>query len=131
MKSCSRNGFLILLFGLFLTLTPVAQHHVPEAGRQNGPVDLGQIDFPTSGPAEAQKHFIEGVLLLHSFEYDRARRAFQEASRVAPDFAMAYWGEAMTHDHRIWGEQNRKAGLEALARFAPTLAERRAKAPTV
>lgn len=131
MRSRSLNGFLALSFGLFLSLTAVGQHHVPEAGRQNGPVDLGQIEFPTSGPAEAQKHFIEGVLLLHSFEYDRARKAFQEASRLAPDFAMAYWGEAMTHDHRIWGEQNLKAAVEALARFAPTPAERRAKAPTM
>lgn len=95
-----------------------------------GKVDLGQISFPNSGPPEAQKHFIEGVLLLHSFEYGRARKAFQEASKIAPDFALAYWGEAMTHDHRIWGEQNRQAALEALARLAPTAAERRAKAPT-
>jgi tetratricopeptide (TPR) repeat protein len=43
---------------------------------------------------------------------------------------MAYWGEAMTHDHRIWGEQDRSSGLAALANFAPTPAERRAKAPT-
>ncbi len=125
------NCFLVLLFGLFFALTSVAQHHGPETGSQSGPVDLGQIDFPTSGPAEAQKHFIEGVLLLHSFEYDRARRAFQEASRLAPDFALAYWGEAMTHDHRIWGEQNQKAALDALAKLAPTPAERRAKAPTM
>ena len=98
-------------------------HATHNDGSAAGKVDLGQIDFPTSGPPAAQKHFIEGVLLLHSFEYDRARRAFQEASRLAPDFAMAYWGEAMTHDQRIWGEQNQKAALEALAKFAPTPAE--------
>ena len=96
----------------------------------SGKVDLGQISFPTSGPEAAQKHFIEGVLLLHSFEYGRARRAFAEASRIAPDFAMAYWGEAMTHDHRIWDEQDQKAALAALSRLAPTAAERRSKAPT-
>ena len=106
-------------------------HATHNDGSAAGKVDLGQIDFPTSGPPAAQKHFIEGVLLLHSFEYDRARRAFQEASRLAPDFAMAYWGEAMTHDQRIWGEQNQKAALEALAKFAPTPAERRAKAQTM
>ena len=106
------------------------QHHETGAASANGRVDLGRIEFPTSGPAEAQKNFIEGVLLLHSFEYSRARRAFQEASRIAPDFAMAYWGEAMTYDHRIWGAQDRTSGLAALARLAPTAAERRAKAPT-
>ena len=117
---------------LILTGLVAAQHHDGggNAARTAGTVDLGTIEFPTSGPPEAQKHFIEGVLLLHSFEYPRARRAFQEASRIAPDFAMAYWGEAMTYDHRIWGAQDRTSGLAALARLAPTAAERRAKAPT-
>ncbi len=105
-------------------------HGTHGGGSETGKIDLGEISFPTSGPAEAQKRFIEGVLLLHSFEFGRARRSFQEASRLAPDFAMAYWGEAMTHDHRIWGEQDQKAGLAALAKLAPTPAERRTKAPT-
>ena len=122
---------VIVVSILLLALGPIyPQHHDAVASKSNLPVDLGKIEFPTSGPAAAQKHFIEGVLLLHSFEYARSRRAFAEASRVAPDFAMAYWGEAMTHDHRIWGEQDRSAGLSALARLAATPADRRAKAPT-
>ena len=123
-----RLVLVIFSFLIFSTFAE-AQHH--DAGlATSGVVDLGKIDFPTSGSADAQKHFIEGVLLLHSFEYARARRAFAEASRIAPGFALAYWGEAMTHDHRIWGEQDRTAGMAALARLAPTAAERRAKAPT-
>ena len=122
--------FLGVMSCLLLVFTVAGQHHGPEPGRQNGPIELGTIEFPTSGPANAQKHFIEGMLLLHSFEYGRARRSFQEASRIAPDFAMAYWGEAMTHDHRIWGEQDRMAGLASLAKLGPTPVERRAKAPT-
>lgn len=116
---------------LFIAASIVAgQHHGPEPGKPTGPIDLGKIEFPNSGPAEGQKAFIEGVLLLHSFEYGRSRQAFQEASRIAPGFALAYWGEALTHDHRIWGEQDKKAALAALARLAPTPAERRSKAPT-
>lgn len=127
----SRLYTALVLAILFLSSLPLnAQHHGPESGKTPGPVDLGKIDFPNSGPVEAQKPFIEGVLLLHSFEYARARRAFQEASRIAPGFALAYWGEAMTHDHRIWGEQDQKAGLAALARLGATPAERRAKAAT-
>ena len=125
-----RNTLIVLSLFLATLTTATAQHHNAEAARANGPVDLGTIEFPNSGPAAAQKSFVEGVLLLHSFEYGRARRAFQEASRIAPDFALAYWGEAMTYDHRIWGEQDRTSGLAALARLAPTPAERRAKAPT-
>lgn len=122
----------VFLLAILSAVDAKAQHQHDRSGRQStGPVDLGEISFPTSAPAEAQRHFIEGVLLLHSFEFGRARRAFQAASSVAPDFAMAYWGEAMTHDHRIWGEQDQKAGLAALAKLARTPVERRAKAPTL
>src|SRR5215213_7055117 len=121
--------FIILSFSIFCTFVE-AQHHDAAPVSASGPVDLGKIDFPTSGPAEAQKHFVEGVLLLHSFEYARARRAFVEASRIAPDFAMAYWGEAMTYDHPIWAEFDRGSATAVLARLAPTGVQRQSKAPT-
>ncbi len=120
---------LLILFILF-AFSVQAQHHVASANEPAGVVDLGEIRFPTSGPADAQAHFIRGVLLMHSFEYDRARRAFIEARTAAPKFAMASWGEAMTHNQAIWGEQDRGAALAALARLGATPAERQASAPT-
>jgi tetratricopeptide (TPR) repeat protein len=92
--------------------------------------NLGRIDFPTSGSPEAQKHFVQGALLLHSFEYEDAREEFQAAGKAEPDFAMAYWGEALTYTHPVWVEQNVSAGRAALARLAPTPEARLAKAPT-
>jgi tetratricopeptide (TPR) repeat protein len=91
---------------------------------------LGRISFPTSGSAEAQPHFERGVLLLHSFEFEDAADAFREAQRLDPDFAMAYWGEAMTHTHILWDERDVDAGRAALAKLAPTPEARAAKAPT-
>ena len=58
---------------------------------------------------------MRGLLLLHSFEYQDAREAFQEARGVDPGFAMAYWGEALTYNHPIWQQQDRDAALEVLA----------------
>ncbi len=92
--------------------------------------NLGKIDFPNSGAAAAQEPFLRGVLLLHSFEYEDAREAFQEAQKADPGFALAYWGEAMTYNHPLWREQDRDAALKALERLAPTAAARLAKAPT-
>ncbi len=92
--------------------------------------DLGQIDFPTSGAPQAQKAFIKGVLLLHSFEYDDAAEEFREAQKVDPGFAMAYWGEAMTHNHPIWMQVDVEKGKAVLDRLAPTREARAAKAPT-
>ena len=92
--------------------------------------ELGKIDFPTSGSPEAQEHFIQGALLLHSFEFEDAAEAFQQAQQIKPDFAMAYWGEALTHNHPLWEQQDAEAAREVLARLAPTPEERLAKAPT-
>ena len=92
--------------------------------------ELGKIDFPTSGSPEAQEHFIQGALLLHSFEFEDAAEAFQQAQQIEPDFAMAYWGEALTHNHPLWEQQDAEAAREVLARLAPTPEERLAKAPT-
>jgi len=118
----------LLLFLMFALVTN-AQHH-DQTAQGKGKVDLGDISFPTSGPAEAQKHFIQGVLLLHSFEYGRARAEFAEAIRMAPNFAMAYWGDAMTYDHPIWPENDRPGALASLARLGASPAERRTKAVT-
>ena len=94
-------------------------------------VELGKIDFPTSGSAAAQPAFLRGVLLMHSFEYDDAREAFQEAQKADPGFAMAYWGEAMTYNHAVWQQTAPELANAALARLAPTAEGRRAKASTV
>jgi len=91
---------------------------------------LGHIEFPTSGSAPAQLHFVQGVLLLHSFEYSDAREEFQAASKIEPHFAMAYWGEALTYTHPIWMQQDVTAARAALARLAPTPDARLALAPT-
>ena len=92
--------------------------------------DLGTIDFPTSGSAAAQPHFIKGVLLMHSFEYDDAREAFVEAQKADPNFAMAYWGEAMTFNHAVWQRTSPDLARAALNKLAPTPDARRARAAT-
>ena len=96
--------------------------------RQRG--ELGRISFPNSGAAAAQPSFVRGVLLLHSFEYEDALKAFKEAQSIDPGFALAYWGEAMTYNHPLWRQQDRKAALEALKRLGPTPADRLGQAPT-
>ena len=92
--------------------------------------ELGNIDFKTSGSPEAHKEFLRGVLFLHSFEYPDALSAFQKAQQIQPEFAMAYWGEAMTHNHPIWNERDRASAIAALNKLAPTPEQRLQKTPT-
>ncbi|HEX5005311.1 MAG TPA: hypothetical protein VFV65_08335 [Gemmatimonadales bacterium] len=92
---------------------------------------LGTISFPTSTAVPAaQAAFERGVLFLHSFEYASAATAFQEAQRLDPGFAMAYWGEAQSLNHPVWNQQDRDGAQAVLARLAPTPEERAARAPT-
>jgi len=95
-----------------------------------GVAQVGTVEFPNSGSIEAQESFLRGVALLHDFEYASAGEAFREAQRIDPRFALAYWGEAMTYNHPVWLEQDSTAAREALARLAPTRAERLAAAGT-
>jgi tetratricopeptide (TPR) repeat protein len=92
--------------------------------------DLGKIEFPTSGSAAAQKHFLRGALLLHSFEYEDAAEEFRLAQKEEPAFAMAYWGEAMTYNHPLWMERDADAARRALERLGSSREARRANAPT-
>jgi tetratricopeptide (TPR) repeat protein len=113
--------------GVVVALTLVALRPGPVAAQQDR---LGTLSFPTSGDPAAQPDFIRGVLLLHSFEYADARAAFRVAQAKDPGYAMAYWGDALTWTHGLWNEQNLDSARAALARLAPTPAERAGKAPT-
>ena len=89
---------------------------------------LGHIDFPTTTQsAEAQAAFIGGMQLLHLFEYDFAELQFRRAHEIDPGFVMAYWGEAMVHNHPIWDDQDANKAHAVLNKLGATAAARAAK----
>ncbi len=91
---------------------------------------LGVVHFPNSGAGEAQEAFQRGIAALHSFWYEEAAEAFRNAQEIDPEFALAYWGEALSHNHPLWSEQDISAAREVLRRYGETRAERRRKTPT-
>jgi len=99
-----------------------------DATAQTGPV--GEVAFENSGAAAAQPAFRRGLAQLHNFEYQAAIAAFREAQAADPGFVMAYWGEAMAHNHPVWMQQDAAAGRAALAKLAPTREARLARART-
>jgi len=118
----SKQLSAVLVFVVVATLALTAQSF---AGDQKGhdaslpPLILGVLEFPNSGAATAQDAFSRGVMLLHSFEFDDAHSAFLKAQAIDPGFAMAIWGEAMTFNHPLWAQQDRKEALKALAKLGP------------
>lgn len=115
-------GLMLLLFVIAIGCTTSTQ--------QTNQPHLGSISFPVTASDEAANHFEEGVLLLHSFMYSEAAESFQKAQSVDSDFAMAYWGEAMTKNHPLWTQQYYEPGQAILNKLASTQEERLAKAPT-
>lgn len=117
-KTCIRASLLSLAFwfGAFHTI------HAQESAK---------IRFPNSGKPPAQQAFLQGVLLLHSFEFEDAAEAFQEAQKQDSDFALAYWGEAMACNRPIWSTpQLREQALASLNRLAASPEARLVKAKT-
>ncbi len=91
---------------------------------------VGKVSFPDSGAPAAQSDFFQGLAQLHNFEYEDSAKHFRRAEELDPNFAMAYWGEAMTKNHGVWHDQDRDAARAALQKLAATPEERQAKAPT-
>jgi tetratricopeptide (TPR) repeat protein len=63
--------------------------------------DLGSHHHPTSCTPQAQAYFDQGLRLIYGFNHDEAVRAFNEAARLDPDCAMAYWGVALAFGPNI------------------------------
>ncbi len=102
------------IIAVLLFLSGVTFSHAQYTSTSADQLSLGSIDFPTSVSGEAQQEFLTGVLALHSFWYPEARDHFQKARELDPAFAMAYWGEAMTHDHPLWHQHEQSEGKSVL-----------------
>ena len=81
---------------------------------------LGDSARPVStASAEAQQYFDQGLVLCWGFNHDEALRAFEEAIRLDPECAMAWWGIAYALGPNI----NLPLTDEAIARRAHDAAQ--------
>ena len=78
---------------------------------------VGSVSLHNTGDPAAQQDFLEGLAALHSFWYEEARHLFRAAQETDAGFALAYWGEAMTHYQPIWSSTNTSSGRDALRRL--------------
>jgi tetratricopeptide (TPR) repeat protein len=87
-----------------------------EEGHQHELTDqeVGSVHFSTSCATAVQPDFQRAVALLHSFQYEQARGAFQAIAKQDPACAMAYWGIAMSHYHGLWENGDPVAGRDAI-----------------
>ncbi|MCI0358042.1 MAG: tetratricopeptide repeat protein [Planctomycetaceae bacterium] len=75
---------------------------------------------------EAQQWFNQGLVFLFAFNHDEAIRAFEQAARVDPDCAMAWWGISIANgphiNNPVVPPPRAKAAWDALAKARATAA---------
>jgi hypothetical protein len=107
----------VALHATFLILTSITGARAASAPAQPTAPALGQLDFPITGSLECQRLFRQGMLEMHSFQYDQAHASFGAALKTDAGCAMAAWGDAMAYEHPVWAERDLAKGKAALARI--------------
>ena len=87
-----------IALSLILTTVSFSQHEHHHSSEQPAKIipGLGDLNHPvsTTNP-EAQKFFNQGLSLIYAFNHEEARRSFEQAAKLDPKLAMAYWGIAL------------------------------------
>jgi tetratricopeptide (TPR) repeat protein len=93
------NYLLAILLALTLTVVAFGQHEGHHAGSSEPAKlmpGLSNLNHPVSTKnPEAQKFFNQGLALIYAFNHEEARRSFEQAAKLDPKLAMAYWGIAL------------------------------------
>lgn len=123
---------IFLSTAMVITLTATqtfAQHQQHEATNAKPATlirGLGKLHHPvaTKNPL-AQKFFTQGLLLIYAFNHEEAARSFQQAAKLDPKLAMAWWGYALAvgpnYNETTIDPARMKAAVEAVQQ-AQTLA---------
>jgi tetratricopeptide (TPR) repeat protein len=91
--------------------------------------EIGSVHFTTSCSNAVEANFNHAVALLHSFQYEEARTAFDTVAAQDPTCAMAHWGVAMSHYHGLWQNGDLAAGRLALRKAQEVAAENKKTTP--
>jgi tetratricopeptide (TPR) repeat protein len=85
---------LVMAVG-FATSGALAQHSEHRALQGAAPEHLGEVNFPVSCSAAAQKNFNRAMALFHSFGFEPAKESFAKVLERDPQCGMAQWGIAI------------------------------------
>ena len=102
---------------MWLLLLPVVAAAASRPDTHRVPLfeNLGTLHHTiTTSSNQAQQYFDQGLRLIYAFNHEEAIRSFEEAARLDPSAAMAYWGIALAlgpnintameknHEPRAW-----------------------------
>lgn len=96
------------------TMAAASRRTLPEGAKAPLFHDLGDHHRAVSTDSElAQRYFDQGLILAYAFNHAEAVRSFREASRIDPECAMCFWGEALALGPNINRPMDAKAVPEA------------------
>lgn len=99
---------LCVVLGLSLSVLEAAEATERVASRVPLFENLGTLHHPiTTSSREAQRYFDQGLRLVYGFNHQEAISAFEEATRLDPSAAMAYWGIALALGPNINGAMDK------------------------
>jgi hypothetical protein len=91
-KSTGISWMLAMVLILGATGAWAHEDDGPQTGK---PEKLGEVNFPVSCNAAAQKEFNRAMALFHSFWHEPAKASFAKVLQLDPECGMAYWGIAI------------------------------------
>src|SRR5262245_17550156 len=98
MQVVTKTLFLFILLTVFVTFSYAGSTNHKTAVQPETVTlfdNLGTLHHPiTTSNSLAQQYFDQGLRLVYAFNHEEAIRAFEEAARIDPNAAMAYWGIA-------------------------------------
>lgn len=106
----------LIKFNTFLLATLLTTNSLTYC-QQNTPLllnDTGNIFHPvTVTKPLAKRYFDQGLAFIYAFNHDFAFASFKKAVDIDPDFAMGYWGMALSIGPNINSEMIQENGLKA------------------
>jgi hypothetical protein len=95
---------------------PVAWGHGEDNTPQGAPPErLGEVNFPVSCNATAQREFNRAMALFHSFWFEPAKKSFGKVLEHDPECGMAHWGIAIMSMGNPFGWPPNPNALKAAA----------------
>ncbi|MDN5754111.1 MAG: hypothetical protein L0H15_12730, partial [Nitrosospira sp.] len=94
MTSAKTASWMLII--MLCIVAPGARGHDEHDPAGNAPHEkLGEVNFPVSCGAEAQKEFNRAMALFHSFWFSPAIKSFGGVLQHDPECGMAHWGIAI------------------------------------
>jgi len=110
---------MVLAASLAIAILQTARDSAPSAEPLMTPDRIGHFHYSASTKnKKAQAFFNQGLAMVYGYQYFSARRSFEQAEKLDPDCAIAYWGEALAYGPTInsqaVGDPASKAAIAAL-----------------